>query len=64
MNRPVSNVLIEALVIGVMNTALIFGIKQMNFKIETPLSHFIAGALIHILFEYSGGNRWWCKTTY
>ena len=59
MNRPVSNVLIEALV-----TALIFGIKQMNFKIETPLLHFIAGALIHILFEYSGGNRWWCKTTY
>jgi hypothetical protein len=54
----------EALVIGVMNAALIFGIKQMNFKIETPLLHFIAGALIHILFEYSGGNRWWCKTTY
>jgi hypothetical protein len=64
MNRPVSNVLMEALVIGVMNAALIFGIKQMNFKIETPLLHFIAGALIHILFEYSGGNRWWCKTTY
>jgi hypothetical protein len=64
MNRPISNVLMEALVIGVMNAVLIFGIKQMNFKIESSLLHFIAGALIHLIFEYTGGNSWWCKKTY
>jgi len=64
MNRPVSNVLVEALVIGVMNAALIFSINQMNFKIDTPLLHLIAGALIHLIFEYTGGNKWWCTQTY
>tara|TARA_Y100000389_G_scaffold791_1_gene834 strand:+ start:1777 stop:1971 length:195 start_codon:yes stop_codon:yes gene_type:complete len=64
MKRPVSNVLMEALVIGVMNAALIYGINKMNLKIDTPLLHLIAGALIHILFEYSGGNKWWCTQTY
>jgi hypothetical protein len=54
----------EALVIGVMNAALIYGINQMNFKIDTPLLHLIAGALIHIIFEYTGGNKWWCTQTY
>jgi hypothetical protein len=54
----------EALVIGVMNAVLIFGIKQMNFKIESSLLHFIAGALIHLIFEYTGGNKWWCTQTY
>jgi hypothetical protein len=64
MKRPVSNVLMEALVIGVMNAALIYGINKMNLKIDTPLLHIIAGALIHIIFEYSGGNIWWCTQTY
>ena len=64
MKRPVSNVLMEALVIGVMNAALIYGINKMNLKIDTPLLHLIAGALIHIIFEYSGGNIWWCTQTY
>jgi len=60
----VSNVLMEALVIGIMNAVLIFSINQMNFKIDTHLLHLIAGALIHIIFEYTGGNKWWCTQTY
>jgi hypothetical protein len=64
MNRAVSNVLMEALIIGVMNAALIFGINQMNLKMDTPVLHLIAGALIHVIFEYTGGNKWWCTQTY
>ena len=64
MIRPVSNVLMEALVIGIMNAVLIFSINQMNFKIDTHLLHLIAGALIHVIFEYTGGNKWWCTQTY
>ena len=62
--RPISNVMIEAFIIGIMNAALIFSINQMNFKIDTPLLHLIAGALIHLIFEYTGGNKWWCTQTY
>jgi hypothetical protein len=63
-SRPVSTVLMEALVIGVMNAALIFAVGKMKIDIETPILHFIAGALIHIIFEYTGGNKWWCTQTY
>jgi hypothetical protein len=64
MTRPVNTVLIEAIVIGVMNVSIIYGIKRLNTNIENYLLYLIAGALIHILFEYSGGNRWWCTQTY
>ena len=49
-SRPVSNVLMEALIIGVMNAALIFAVGKMKIDIETPILHLIAGALIHIIF--------------
>ena len=63
-SRPITSVLMEALVIGIMNAALIYGINQMKFDIETPILHLVAGALIHIIFEYTGGNKWWCTQTY
>ena len=63
-SRPVSTVLVESLVIGIMNAALIFGVGKMKLDIETPILHLIAGALIHIIFEYTGGNKWWCTQTY
>ena len=62
--RPITNVLMEALIIGVMNAALIFGVSKMKLDIETPILHLITGALIHIIFEYTGGNKWWCTQTY
>ena len=64
MTRPVNTVLIEAIVIGVMNVSIIYGIKRLNTNIENYLPYLIAGALIHILFEYTGGNKWWCTQTY
>ena len=64
MTRPVNTVLIESIVIGVMNVSIIYGIKRLNTNIENYLLYLIAGALIHILFEYTGGNKWWCTQTY
>lgn len=64
MTRPVTTVLVEALIIGIMNAVLIFAISKLNIKMDTPVLHLIAGALIHIIFEYTGGNKWWCTQTY
>ena len=60
MIRPIKTVLIGALVIGIMNMVLIVGLNRLN----VPLVPLIAGALIHIIFEYTGGNKWWCTQTY
>ena len=64
MMRSTSTVLVEALVIGIMNAVLIYGISKLNITLDTPVLHLLAGALIHIIFEYTGGNRWWCTQTY
>ena len=64
MERPVSTVLMEAIVIGLMNLAIITALAKVGTKIDTPVLHLIAGALIHIIFEYTGGNKWWCTQTY
>ena len=61
--RPLTSVLSEATVIGVINL-LLFMLLNRLFKLSTPVKLFIGGALIHIAFEYSGGNGWWCKSTY
>lgn len=62
--RSTLTVLTEAMVIGIMNAFLIWGISKFKITLDTPVLHLLAGALIHILFEYSGGNSWWCRTTY
>lgn len=62
MSRPISNVLLESIIIGIMNAVLILGLSKINNK--TPMIYLIAGALIHIIFEYTGGNKWWCEQTY
>jgi hypothetical protein len=64
IQRPVQTVAIESVIIGLMNAALIYIVSNAKFQISTPMIHMIAGALIHILFEYSGANAWWCRTTY
>ena len=64
MMRSTSTVLVEALVIGIMNAVLIYAISKLNITLDTPVLHLLAGALIHIIFEYTGGNRWWCTQTY
>ena len=60
MTRPITTVLIEALIIGVMNVVIILSLD----KLKVPMVPLIAGALIHIIFEYTGGNKWWCTQTY
>lgn len=62
--RTVSTVMLEALVIGIMNASLFWSLKQMNLDIKPHWLLVIVGALIHIVFEYSGTNKWWCKVTY
>ena len=61
--RPVQFVLTEAMIIGVMNL-IFFMILTRLFKLSTSLRLILGGALIHIAFEYSGGNEWRCKSTY
>jgi len=64
MPRPVQTVMIEALVIGIMNAALFYLLKILKIVVPTHILLMICGALIHIIFEYAGGNEWWCKRTY
>lgn len=61
--RPLKNILLEAIIIGVMNLIIFILLSRLS-KISTPVKLFIGGALIHVAFEYSGGNEWWCKSTY
>ena len=64
MSRPIQTVALESLIIGIMNAVLILGVSGLNLKLDAPVLHLIAGALIHIIFEYTGGNKWWCTQTY
>lgn len=66
--RSVVTVMLEAIVIGIMNTLIIIALEKIIMKTEiktkTSTLYFISGALIHLLFEVFGGNEWWCRTTY
>jgi hypothetical protein len=64
MSRPIQIVILEALIIGIMNAVLILLVSKLNLKVDTPILYLIAGALIHLIFEYTGGNKWWCTQTY
>ena len=64
MQRPVSTVLMEAIVIGIMNLAIIMALSKVGTGLPHLTKYVIAGALIHIIFEYTGGNKWWCTQTY
>ena len=60
--RPVTSVLPEALLIGIMLQVLVMGLTKYVYKGAGVL--IISGALIHILFEYSpfgNINEKWCK---
>lgn len=62
MSRPISNVMLESLIIAIMNAVIILGLNKVNDN--SLVNYLLAGALIHIIFEYSGGNRWWCEQAY
>ena len=63
--RPVTTVLMEALFIGLMLQLLVMGLMKFVYKGTGVL--IIAGALIHLLFEYSpfgNINEKWCKIVF
>ena len=60
--RPFTTVLMEAIFIGLMLQILFMGLTKYIYKGVGVL--IIAGALIHVLFEYSpfgNINEKWCK---
>jgi hypothetical protein len=63
MYRPVVNVAIESIIIGMMNVGIFYTLKHFT-KLDLLWLLFITGAMIHIIFEYTGGNKWWCTQTY
>ncbi len=63
MYRPVVNVAIESIIIGMMNVGIFYTLKYFT-KLDLVWLLFITGAMIHIIFEYTGGNKWWCTQTY
>lgn len=64
MTRQLTTVLFEALVIGILNALLFVTLNQLREDINPIVVLVICGGLIHVLFEYTGANEWWCKTTY
>lgn len=63
MSRPIVNVAIESIIIGMMNVGIFYSLKYFT-KLDLVWLLFITGAMIHIIFEYTGGNKWWCTQTY
>ena len=68
-----NTLLIEAIVIGIIT--VILGIvvakimeKTMKFEKNSLLpmyiGTFVVGASLHLIFEFSGINSWWCKSVY
>lgn len=71
------NLMIEALVVGiatvVVGSVVGFGVgkvlgsdmpkicKNWNKKYAMEISLFLTGSLLHLLFEFLGGNKWYCK---
>lgn len=64
MTRPITTVALEAIIIGIMNAGLFHILKMFKLILPIHILLLICGALIHIIFEYTGGNAWWCKQTY
>lgn len=64
MNRPITTVLMESVIIGLMNLVIINLLIRFAKNIPHKTQYILAGALIHLIFEYSGGNKWWCTQTY
>lgn len=66
---------VEALIVGIasaivgfaISTGLMyvrnsdFSLKKYSFWPYVLLSYFITGVIIHLIFEWSGGNAWYCK---
>lgn len=38
-----------------------FTFKKYSFWPQVLLGYFITGVIMHLIFEYTGGNKWYCK---
>lgn len=69
-----AHLLIEAIIIGLvtavvgtivstlfMLTSKSFSWKKYTFWPRVFLSYLVSGFLIHLLFEITGSNKWYCK---
>jgi len=63
MSRPIVSVAVESIIIGMMNVGIFYTLKYFT-KLDIVWLLFITGAMIHLIFEYTGGNKWWCTQTY
>ncbi len=63
MSRPIVSVAVESIIIGMMNVGIFYSLKYFT-KLDIVWLLFITGAMIHLIFEYTGGNKWWCTQTY
>lgn len=69
-----AHLLVEALIVGVIS-ALVgivistlfmlpsksFSWKKYTFWPQVMASYFVTGVLLHLAFEFSGANKWYCK---
>lgn len=66
-SKSLNLVLLEASVVGIGLVVLVYILKQLDAYIPDLFGYkeiqtlFIAGALFHILYEYTGINAWYAK---
>lgn len=59
--------LIEALVVGIVMVVVGAIVKNVNFQwknYDTEITFFLTGVFAHLLFEFTGFNKWYCKNGY
>uniref|UniRef100_A0A6C0CYN1 Uncharacterized protein n=1 Tax=viral metagenome TaxID=1070528 RepID=A0A6C0CYN1_9ZZZZ len=64
-----SSLLLEALSVGILTAIIGFIINiilvdknySYNYWYKVLIAYFITGMIIHLLLEYTGGNKWYCK---
>ena len=56
--------LIEAFVVGIVMVVVGTIVKNYNFQwktYNTEITLFLTGVFAHLLFEFTGFNKWYCK---
>jgi uncharacterized membrane protein HdeD (DUF308 family) len=56
--------LIEAFVVGIVMVVVGAIVKNVNFQwktYNTEITLFLTGVFAHLLFEFTGFNKWYCK---
>jgi len=55
--------LIEALVVGIVMVVVGAMVKKFNFQwksYDVEITLFLTGVFAHLLFEFTGFNKWYC----